>query len=73
MGGNAHESRSLLRFLPFLVGSGVPAWLILMDLKDITEIVVAPVHSDHSLAFLEGKIMEHRQWYKRCSQTSSSS
>lgn len=29
-----------------------PAWLILMDLKDITELVVAPVHSNDSLAFL---------------------
>ncbi|KAJ7998433.1 hypothetical protein DPEC_G00204880 [Dallia pectoralis] len=34
-----------------------------MDLKDITELVVAPVHSDDSLAFLEGKIIEHRQRY----------
>ena len=62
VGGNAHENWSLLRFLPFLVGSH--AWLILMDLKDITELVVAPVHSDDSLAFLEGKILEHRQRYQ---------
>ena len=44
VGGNAHENWSLLRFLPFLVGSLVPedepAWLILMDLKDITELVL---------------------------------
>ena len=68
VGGNAHENWSLLRFLPFLVGSRVPedepAWLILMDLKDITELVVAPVHSDDSLAFLESKILEHRQRYQ---------
>lgn len=67
-GEKAHENWSLLRFLPFLVGSLVPndepAWLVLMDLKDITDIVVAPVHSDDSLAFLESKIIEHRQRYK---------
>lgn len=66
MGGNSHENWSLLRFLPFLVGSLLPedepAWLILMDLKDITELILAPIHSDDSLAFLEGKILEHRQW-----------
>lgn len=68
VGGNAHENWSLLQFLPILVGSFVPedepAWLVLMDLKDITELVVAPVHSDDSLAFLESKITEHRQRYK---------
>lgn len=68
IGGNAHENWSLLRFLPFLVGSLVPenepAWHVLMDLKDITELVVAPVHSDDSLAFLECKIIEHRQRYQ---------
>ncbi|XP_054592203.1 uncharacterized protein [Nothobranchius furzeri] len=68
VGGNAHENWSLLRFLSFLVGSLVPenepAWLVLMDLKDITELVVAPVHSDDSLAFLESKILEHRQRYQ---------
>ncbi len=37
---------------------------ILMDLKDITELIVAPIHSDDSLAFLEGKILEHRQRYQ---------
>lgn len=72
MGGKAHENWSLLRFLPLLIGPLVPeddpAWLVLMDLKDITELVVAPVHSDDSLAFLESKIIEHRQ---SCSLTSS--
>ncbi|XP_047233654.1 uncharacterized protein LOC124875491 [Girardinichthys multiradiatus] len=35
-----------------------------MDLKDITELVVSPVHSNDSLAFLESKIIEHRQRYQ---------
>lgn len=62
VGGNAHENWSLLWFLPFLVGSRVPehepAWLTLMDLKDIAEVVVAPIHSDDSLAFLESKFIK---------------
>ncbi|TKS64894.1 hypothetical protein D9C73_027686 [Collichthys lucidus] len=32
-----------------------------LDLKDIVELVVAPVHSDESIAYLECKISEHRQ------------
>lgn len=68
VGGNAHENWSLLRFLPFLVGShvpdGEPAWLVLMDLKDITELIVAPVHDDDSSARLECKIVEHRMRYQ---------
>lgn len=68
IGGNAHENWSLLRFLPFLIGHFVPekepAWLVLMDLKDIVELVVAPVHNDESISYLESKIIEHRQRYQ---------
>lgn len=62
IGGNAHEN--LLRLLPFMIGSLVPedepAWLLILDLKDIVELVVSPVHSDEPVAFLEFKICEHR-------------
>ena len=68
IGGNAHENWSLLRFLPFLIGSLVPenepAWLVLMALKDIVELIVAPVHTDESISYLESKIVEHRQRYE---------
>lgn len=64
IGGNAHENWSLLRFLPFFVGPLVPshdpAWQVILDLKDIVELVVAPVHTTQSIAFLEEKICEHR-------------
>lgn len=54
--------------MPSLIGSHVPqdepAWLLLIDLKDITELVVAPVLSDDSLAFLESKIIEHTQRFR---------
>lgn len=63
IGGNAHENWALLRHLPFIIGHLVPdgemAWQILMDLKDIVELVVAPTHTDESIAYLEGKISEH--------------
>lgn len=38
-----------------------PAWQVLMDLKDIVEPVVSPVHTDESIAYLDGKVSEHRQ------------
>lgn len=65
IGGNAHENWSLLRLLPFLIGPQIPeldpAWQVLLDLKQIVELVVAPVHNDESIAFLESKVSDHRQ------------
>lgn len=40
-----------------------PAWLVLMDLKDIVELVVAPVRTDESISYPESKIVQHRQRY----------
>ncbi|KAK0131528.1 putative nuclease HARBI1 [Merluccius polli] len=52
----------------FKIGHLVPgdemAWQILLDLKDIVELVVAPKHTDESIAYLEGNISEHRQKYQ---------
>ncbi|KAI2644609.1 Shikimate kinase [Labeo rohita] len=66
IGGNAHENWS--RFLPFLIGNvvpeGEPTWQVLMDLKDIAELVVSPVNTDESISYLEMKISEHRQRYQ---------
>lgn len=68
IGGNAHENWNLLRLLPFLIGHRVPenepAWVVLMVLKDIVELVVALVHTDESISYLESKIVEHRQRYQ---------
>ncbi|KAL0149438.1 hypothetical protein M9458_055226, partial [Cirrhinus mrigala] len=45
IGGNGHENWTLLRLLPLMFGSSIPendpAWEILMDLKDIVELVVS--------------------------------
>lgn len=41
-----------------------PAWVVLMVLKDIVELVVALVHTDESISYLESKIVEHRQRYQ---------
>ncbi|XP_036952445.1 uncharacterized protein LOC119018692 isoform X1 [Acanthopagrus latus] len=64
IGGNGHENWSLLRFLPLLIGKSVPeqepAWEILMDLKEIVEIVVRPVLSEEILNYLEIKLSDHR-------------
>lgn len=68
IGGNAHENWAFLRLLPFLIGHCVPenepAWLVLMDLKEIVELAVAPIHTDQSIAYLESKIVEHRYRYQ---------
>lgn len=50
--------------LPLIVGllipEGDPAWQILLTLKDIVELVVAPVHTLETVAYLDFKISEHR-------------
>lgn len=65
IGGNAHENWCLIRFLPFLIGDLVPedelAWQVLLDLKEIVELVVAPVHTKETIAYLDIKVSEHRQ------------
>nr|XP_046269580.1 uncharacterized protein LOC124072313 isoform X1 [Scatophagus argus] len=67
IGGNAHENWTLLRLLPFVIGHIIPedepAWLVFLDLKDIVELVVAPVHTEETIAYLEAKIYDHRQRY----------
>lgn len=64
VGGNAHENWTLIRFLPLMIGHRVqheePAWQILTDLKDIVELVVCPVHTENSFAYLDFNISEHR-------------
>lgn len=64
VGGNAHENWALIWLLPLIVGSRVPeddsAWKVLLTLKDIVELVVAPVHTVETIAYLDFKISEHR-------------
>lgn len=64
IGGNAHENWCLLRMLPFMVGRKVPeddlVWQVIMTLKDIVELVMAPVHTHYTIGYLESKIGEHR-------------
>lgn len=68
IGGNAHENWCFLRLLPLMVGAlvpiGEPAWQVILTLKDIVELVVAPIHSAESLGYLESKISEHRKLYQ---------
>lgn len=39
------------------------AWQVLMTLKDVVELVMAPVHTDETLGYMESKISEHRYRY----------
>ena len=64
VGGNAHENWALLRLLPLIVGERIPEndpkWLVLLNLKDIVELVISSDHTDSTLCFLDSKISEHR-------------
>ncbi|KAK6479283.1 hypothetical protein HHUSO_G19991 [Huso huso] len=65
VGGNAHENWCLLHLLPFIIGTnipvGEPSWQVLMDLKDIVELVVSPLHTEETIWYLDAKISEHRR------------
>ena len=40
--------------------SDEPAWKFIADLKDIVEVVVSPVQTQESIAYLNFNISEHR-------------
>lgn len=64
IGGNAHENWTLIRLLPLLIGQKIPlndpTWSMIMCLKDIVELVVAPTQTEASMSYLDTKISEHR-------------
>lgn len=63
--GNGHENWTLLRLLPFMIGSSIPeqepSWEILMDLKEIVEIAVSTSLSEEILCYFESKLSDHRK------------
>lgn len=65
VGGNGHENWSLLRLLPLLIGYKIPendtTWGIILDIKDIVEILASPTFTEEKLFYLEARICEHRQ------------
>lgn len=64
IGGNGHEN-STLRLLPLMLGSKVPegdeTWAILMDLKEIVQLVLSPSFTEESIQYMQTKISDHRQ------------
>lgn len=65
IGGNGHENSTLLRLLPLMVGSKVPeedeTWAVLMDLKEIEQLVLSPSFTEESIQYMHTKISDHRQ------------
>lgn len=63
--GNGHENSTLLRLLPLMVGGKVPEgdedWAILMDLKDVVQLVLSPSFTEESIQYMQAKISDHRQ------------
>lgn len=68
IGGNGHENMTLLRLLPLIIGDRIPeddgAWIVLMDLKEIVELVLSPKFTEEAIQYLETKIKDHRQMLK---------
>lgn len=64
IGGNGHENWALLRLLPLMVGwlvpESEPSWEILMDLKEIVQIVVSDKFTEETLSYLAFKLSDHR-------------
>lgn len=64
IGGNGHENWTLLRLLPLLIGDVVPenndAWCVILELKDIVELLASSTFTEESLCYLDAKISEHR-------------
>lgn len=65
IGGNGHENSTLLRLLPLMIGITVPdgdgAWTVLINLKEILELVLSPMFDDESIQYLQTKIQDQRQ------------
>ena len=65
VGGNGHENWSLVRFLPLIIGHRVPegdqTWEIVLELKDLVELLATPSYTLDSLCYLQSKISDHRQ------------
>ncbi len=65
--GNAHENWTLLRLLPLILGDIVPEndpfWAMLMLVKDMLEICMAPCVNEGLLIYLDEIIQEHKRLY----------
>ncbi|XP_049450794.1 uncharacterized protein LOC125900072 [Epinephelus fuscoguttatus] len=64
IGGNGHENWALLRFLPLLIGHQIPecekTWSLILELKDIVELLSSPSFTTEILCYLQAKICDHR-------------
>ena len=65
LGGNGHENWSLVRFLPLIIGHRIPegdqTWELVLELKDLVELLATPYFTPDSLCYLQSKISDHRQ------------
>ena len=63
--GNGHENWSLVHFLPLIIGHRVPegdqVWELVLELKDLVELLSTSHFTSDSLCCLQSKISDHRQ------------
>ena len=54
-----------MRFLPLIIGHRVPegdqTWEVILELKDLVELLATPYYTEDSLCYLQSKISDHRQ------------
>jgi hypothetical protein len=66
VGGKMTKSWTFIRLLPMLIGHKVKedddVWKMLMELKDIFELAVAPTHTKDTIALLQIKISDHKKF-----------
>lgn len=57
LGGNVHENWSLAHFLPVIIGHLVPegdqTWELILELKDLVELLLTPYFTPDSLCYLQ--------------------
>ena len=68
IGGNGHENWTLLRLLPLFVADkvseGDDVWCIILELKDIVELLASSEFTEESLCYLDAKIHGHRNLFQ---------
>lgn len=54
-----------MHFLPFIIGHRVPegdqTWELVLELKDLVELLSTPYFTSDSLCYIQAKISDHRQ------------
>lgn len=63
--GNRHEKWSLMSFIPLIIGHYIAecdqTWKLILELKDLIELLLIPYFTPDSICNLQSKICDHRE------------